>query len=262
MAKKLDELYAPKSAGEKAFADKHKVKITTSPKDIEKTLDVQFKATNVKTFNRSANRFGYNKGEDEKAYGVGAGDTGVNDQRKPPEGSTQYPTGKFAEDMEVDALDDDVLYELSGKTLKSYVKKAGGTGNRSGWGIAKKGEKEEDKGMSTDGYKYPEKQARHQAAASKLYHKSNNRDKGVEKAKARLKKEDFALEDIDALLIIIEQLIEDDKPAPKKPTWSSDTPSPGKYNKDSVANAIKNNRTGKIGGREAKAIHALLKGRH
>lgn len=33
------------------------------------------------------------------------------------------------------------------------------------------------------------------------------------------------------------------------------------YNPDSVNEAIKNNRTGKIGGREAKMIHALLKGR-
>lgn len=33
------------------------------------------------------------------------------------------------------------------------------------------------------------------------------------------------------------------------------------YNPASVNEAIKNNRTGKIGGREAKMIHALLKGR-
>jgi len=33
------------------------------------------------------------------------------------------------------------------------------------------------------------------------------------------------------------------------------------YNPSSVDKAIKNNRTGKIGGREASAIHRLLKGR-
>ena len=35
-----------------------------------------------------------------------------------------------------------------------------------------------------------------------------------------------------------------------------------KYNPKSVQKAIENNRTGKIGGKEAKMIHALLKGRH
>ena len=34
------------------------------------------------------------------------------------------------------------------------------------------------------------------------------------------------------------------------------------YNPKSVQKAIENNRTGKIGGKEAKMIHALLKGRH
>lgn len=81
----------------------------------------------------------------------------------------------------------EVLDELSPKTLKSYVKKAGGTGRNSGWGLNVKGEKEEDKSMSTDGNKYPEKQARHQKAASKLYHKSFNRDQGTELAKNKLR---------------------------------------------------------------------------
>lgn len=47
--------------------------------------------------------------------------------------------------------------------------------------------------------------------------------------------------------------------------WEHDQPSGGsgthKYNASSVNSAIKNNRTGKIGGREASAIHRLLKGR-
>lgn len=105
---------------------------------------------------------------------------------------------KKAANEDIEQLD-----ELSPKTLKSYAKKAGGYGRRSGWGLAQKGEKEEDKSMSTDGNKYPEKQERHQKAASKLYHKSNNRDKGVEAAKKRLRKEGLS---------VVDRVMVDDQP--------------------------------------------------
>lgn len=75
--------------------------------------------------------------------------------------------------------------ELEKKTLKSYVKKA----KTSEYRLGKKGESEEDKSMSTDGNKYPEKQARHQKAATKLYHKQTNRWKGIDRAEKKLKEE-------------------------------------------------------------------------
>jgi len=40
------------------------------------------------------------------------------------------------------------------------------------------------------------------------------------------------------------------------------TPSMLKYNRDAVNRSIATNRTGKIGKREAKNIHRLLRGRH
>lgn len=117
---------------------------------------------------------------------------------KPPIKKFPIPTKPHRESS-VQKEDVEQLDELSPKTLKSYVKKASGYGRRSDWGIAQKAEKEEDKSMSTDGYKYPEKQARHQKAASKLYHKSNNRMTGTARATQRLNKavkEGFDLVDI------------------------------------------------------------------
>jgi hypothetical protein len=75
------------------------------------------------------------------------------------------------------------LDELSRKTLKSYTKKATTSAQRA-WD---KGDKEEDKSMSTDGNKYPEKQARHQAAAQVQHKKWAKRDKGLGMAKKKLK---------------------------------------------------------------------------
>lgn len=80
MPKKLSELYAPKPKGEKAFVKKHTDASPAPMKNAEPTKDDKlFNATNIKTYNRKANRQGYNPGEDEVAYGVG-GDVGVNDE--------------------------------------------------------------------------------------------------------------------------------------------------------------------------------------
>lgn len=76
------------------------------------------------------------------------------------------------------------IQELDKKTLKSYIKKATTSRDRHD----RKADQEEDKAMSTDGNKYPEKQARHTATASKHYLKYFNRNRGIEKATDRLKK--------------------------------------------------------------------------
>lgn len=70
MPKKLIELYAPKPKGEKEFVAKHTIKVTKDKSPA--TTDDHFKANNVKTFQRRVYRFGYDIGDDEKAYGVGA----------------------------------------------------------------------------------------------------------------------------------------------------------------------------------------------
>lgn len=67
------------------------------------------------------------------------------------------------------------LNELSNKTLKSYLKKAGPSMDR--W--ERKGSKEEDKAMSTDGYKYADKQDRHQRNANYAFQKAANRRHGA-----------------------------------------------------------------------------------
>lgn len=78
--------------------------------------------------------------------------------------------------------------ELSKKTLKSYVKKATTSADRA-W---KKTDQEEDKAMSTDGEKYPEKQQRHVDNASRHNAVWAKRDAGLDVAKKKLK-EDFEL---------------------------------------------------------------------
>lgn len=187
MPKKLSELYAPKPQGEKDFVAKHPVTKTTDKSPATKN-DANFMAKYLRTYDRSP-RHGYNPGEDEKAND---GTTGVNDQKaSPSNGSAVYPSGTFKEEEEIEETER--LDELSPKTLKSYVKKAGGTGRQSGWAYAERGGKEEDKAMSTDGYKYPEKQARHQKIANQHYRKSNNRDKGVERAQTQLFSKDNRL---------------------------------------------------------------------
>jgi hypothetical protein len=72
--------------------------------------------------------------------------------------------------------------ELSKKTLKSYVKKATTSSERA-W---KNADKEEDKSMSTDGNKYPEKQKRHMDNASKHIDTYNKREAGLKTAKKKL----------------------------------------------------------------------------
>ena len=105
------------------------------------------------------------------------------------QGTLMVPAGELEHHKpvkeEVEPLD-----ELSNKTLKSYVKKSNTSAER----LDAKGDKEEDKAMSTDGNKYPEKQARHQAAASKAQAKSWNRRKGIDTATKKLK------EDVDPLM--------------------------------------------------------------
>lgn len=81
--------------------------------------------------------------------------------------------------------------ELSKKTLKSYQKKAT-TSSEKAWN---KADKEEDKAMSTDGTKYPEKQERHMKAAGDAIKTWRKREAGLGLAKQKLAKEE--VEDLD-----------------------------------------------------------------
>lgn len=56
---------SPKAAGEKRFADKHKVDVTD---DANGNDDKLFKAANVKVGDRKPTRHGYNAGEDAAVY--------------------------------------------------------------------------------------------------------------------------------------------------------------------------------------------------
>lgn len=110
MAKKLSELYAPKAAGEKAFVAKHTEKKTTDKSPATKD-DKVFKASNIKTYDRSP-RHGYNKGEDEKEYGV-AGEEPV----KVTTPSAIYPSGTFKEGFEINDDNVDELLEMINQFL-------------------------------------------------------------------------------------------------------------------------------------------------
>lgn len=74
------------------------------------------------------------------------------------------------------------LQELSKATLKSYIKKATKSADKH-WS---KADSEEDKSMSTNGEKYPEKQKRHMDNASKHIDIANKRRSGLDRAKGNL----------------------------------------------------------------------------
>ena len=57
--------YVPKSKDEKRFMDKHVVKKTD---DVNGNNDDVFRATNIKAYDRSSTRHGYNTKEDQKVY--------------------------------------------------------------------------------------------------------------------------------------------------------------------------------------------------
>lgn len=77
---------------------------------------------------------------------------------------------------------DFALNELYKATLNSYGKKAAKSAQKH----YEKGNAEEDKAMSTDGEKYPEKQQRHQKAAAEHQRKEYNRTKGLQLATKKL----------------------------------------------------------------------------
>lgn len=71
MTKKLTEiigeLYTPKAPDEKKFVDKHVSKLFPNL-FARPEYDFLFKGTNVKAIDRTADRHGYNPGDDEKVY--------------------------------------------------------------------------------------------------------------------------------------------------------------------------------------------------
>jgi hypothetical protein len=80
--------------------------------------------------------------------------------------------------------DVDQIDELDKKTLKSYRRKAATHVDR----LEKKADQEEDKAMSTDGNRNPDKQDRHSRNAKALFQKSRQRRKGLAMADKRLEK--------------------------------------------------------------------------
>lgn len=93
------------------------------------------------------------------------------------------------------------LDELSRKTLRSYSYKAA----NAAWKLEKKGEKEEDKAMSTDGNKYPEKQKKHGQKATEFYNKQYKKQQGIDLAKKKLSE---SLLDQDQYFKLAEMVIE------------------------------------------------------
>ena len=113
-------IYSPKAPAAKAFVDKLGLKKTTDKSPATKEDD-RFKGTNVKTFDRAKNRFGYNPGEDAKQYGVGGYIPGEMDSNPPPKnGSTLYPSGTFTKEaVEINDDNVDMLIDLINEFLLS-----------------------------------------------------------------------------------------------------------------------------------------------
>jgi hypothetical protein len=80
------------------------------------------------------------------------------------------------------SVKEETLSELSTGTLKSYTKKATKSADK----LSSKLNKEEDKAMSTDGNKYPEKQERHNNASIKIGKKLAKRFAGLHQAKSKI----------------------------------------------------------------------------
>jgi hypothetical protein len=97
-------------------------------------------------------------------------------------------------------LSEENLQELEVKTMKSAERKMKTSRERA----ERKASSEEDKAMSTDGEKYPEKQARHNAAAGKAVATMQKREVGLGLVKKRLaakkvKSEEVELDETAAL---------------------------------------------------------------
>ena len=99
--------------------------------------------------------------------------------------------GKMPKPMKEDAEEVDQIDELSVKTLQSYTRKATTASNRA----SNRADKEEDKAMSTDGEKYPDKQARHNTAANQAISTMVKRNTGLKMAGKRLAKEEVEVEE-------------------------------------------------------------------
>jgi hypothetical protein len=146
----------------------HKIKEEVEPIDeISKKLAAKYLDKNGETYNKtvaSGNRL--------KARNRGQGASLAT--KKLLNINVKVPTNE-----EVEPID-----ELSIGTLKSYYKKAGKSAEKH----YDKAGKEEDKAMSTDGNKYPEKQARHNATAQGHIRNYRNRVQGAARAHAQLDK--------------------------------------------------------------------------
>lgn len=129
------------------------------------------------------------KASDSKAGSLATAVTST-DKNTTVKSSAKYGKRSLGINRAVDKLtkeEVEPIEELSTKTLKSYVKKATTSANRA-WA---KSDSEEDKAMSTDGTKYPEKQQRHidnAKAADKIWRK---RDKGHTMASKQLNKDKY-----------------------------------------------------------------------
>ena len=110
------EVRRPKSADERKFMDKH---IVVKHADRNGNGDDLFNAKNIKTIKRDKEGHGYDTGKDAKVY--------ENIQNSVLEyldemgiEVTEIELGEL-----VGGLQEELLGELSGQTLKSYIKKAG-----------------------------------------------------------------------------------------------------------------------------------------
>ena len=85
--------------------------------------------------------------------------------------------------IEETEMNENELLELRNKTLNSYIKKAKTSFSRA----SVRADKEEDKAMSTNGEKYPEKQARHEKNWKKEWKLMHKRSQGIDTAYDKLK---------------------------------------------------------------------------
>lgn len=203
------EIYKPQTFQDKKMVDGAKdVKVTP---DADGNGDDVFKGTNVKTVDRKKERHGNSEKEAMAAYESAEQIDELSSNKLksyllkstsiPHEydikGDIKHTSKSLKHDrgmnraldklqnrhVKVPATNEEQIDELSKNTLKSYIKKSQTSSDRA-WARM---DREEDKAMSTDGEKYPEKQERHNQAAREAHKVWKKRDSGLSMADMKMK---------------------------------------------------------------------------
>lgn len=167
----------PKSDGDKAFVDLHKTTVTDPLDDkAAKGNDKWFRGA-TKPYDRSANRMGYNPGEDVDAY----------DPQAKEDDATVYNDDEWKPSL----AKEEVILELSKKVLGSYIKRSAESMRRN----QNSSEFHYQKSVNANNDEQKRLTPWHNKMGRKAQYNAFKRKKGIDTAVDKLTKED--VEEID-----------------------------------------------------------------